>query len=413
VYPSYAAVDILTHCPAIDVIVRGEGEATAVELAHTWGTGGELAKVQGIVWRQGERVRANPWRKPIQNLDTCRPGWELVDWEGYALFGVGKSAGIQFSRGCPLTCTYCGQWMFWKKWRHRSPKNFVEQLTILARNYGVKIIWLADENFAADRAVTIEVLARLKAANLGLSLNVNMTAADVVRDGDILELYKAAGVDYVVMGIETMEDGVVDKIRKNNPFSVSQEAVRLLRQHNIISLGNIIYGLEDESPRTLWQKFRNVLQLDLDILNAVYLTPHFWTKDGRDTDPNAVIQHDQSKWTYRNQVVATPHLSPTALFLGVKLTEALFHLRPKGLLRVVWGADKRVRTILRSSMAVGVRVVLAEVREFLFDTNFVTVPHRSESVAPMQMDTRIRGDDTELQVESEAESAFAEQMLSV
>jgi anaerobic magnesium-protoporphyrin IX monomethyl ester cyclase len=40
---------------------------------------------------------------------------------------------MQFSRGCPLTCTYCGQWLFWKKWRHRSPRNLVGELATLAR----------------------------------------------------------------------------------------------------------------------------------------------------------------------------------------------------------------------------------------------------------------------------------------
>ena len=117
-------------------------------------------------------------------LDAYRPGWELVDWPRYTLFGVGRSAGMQFSRGCPLTCTYCGQWMFWKQWRHRSPENFVAELRTLAEQYGVKIVWLADENFAASREVVVEVLQRLIAADLGLSLNINMTAADVVRDAD-------------------------------------------------------------------------------------------------------------------------------------------------------------------------------------------------------------------------------------
>ncbi|MCI0647575.1 MAG: hypothetical protein L0346_22160 [Chloroflexi bacterium] len=85
--------------------------------------------------------------------------------------------------------------MFWKKWRHRSPQNLVDQLATLAGEYGVKIVWLADENFAADREMARQVLERLVAANLGLSLNVNMTAADVVRDANLLPLYKAAGVD--------------------------------------------------------------------------------------------------------------------------------------------------------------------------------------------------------------------------
>jgi anaerobic magnesium-protoporphyrin IX monomethyl ester cyclase len=370
IYPAYAAEATLRECPAIDVIVRGEAEQTVLELVTAWEQGTPLDGVDGLTWRDGETIKTNRPRLPIQDLDAYNPGWALVDWPGYKLFGLGRSAGMQFSRGCPLTCTYCGQWLFWRKWRHRSPQNFVGELARLAREYGVKIVWLADENFAADRQAAQEVLNLLVQADLDLSLNINMTAADVVRDADLLPLYKAAGVDYVVMGVESLEDQVVTLLRKNNPFQVSKQAVRLLRQHHIISLVNIIYGLEDESLATVKTKLKKLYELDPDILNAVYLTPHFWTTMGRATHPDHIIQSDQSRWTYRNQVINTPHLSPGNLFWSVKLTEALFHLRPIALARLFWGGDNTVRRILRSSLAVGLRVVLAEISEFWFATTF-------------------------------------------
>ena len=260
--------------------------------------------------------------------------------------------------------------MFWKKWRHRSPENFVEQLEILANQYGVKIVWFADENFAADRDTAKHILELIAEADLGLSLNLNMTAADVVRDADLIPLYKRAGVDYIVMGIETLKDEVVTNIRKNNPFEVSKEAVRLLRENNIISLTNIIYGLEEESWKTIFEKFKGLLELDSDILNAMYLTPHFWTAQGKSTQPERVIQLDQDKWSYRNQVLATRYLKPFELFLGVKLTEILFHLRPRALKRLLIGKDRRYLQIMRHSMWVGIKVVLAEIVEFFFETKF-------------------------------------------
>ncbi len=383
VYPSYSAEAVLRDCHAIDVVVRGEGEATANDLACAWEEGRSLAGVDGITWRDGEAIRSNRSRPLIRNLDAYRPGWELVDWPGYTLFGQGRSAGMQFSRGCPLTCTYCGQWGFWRRYRHRSPADFVAQLRILAERYGVRIVWLADENFAADRAATVETLERLAAAELGLSLNINMTAADVVRDSELLPLYKAAGVDYVVMGVEALDDAVVEAVRKNNPFAISQAAVRALRRNRIISLVNLIYGLEEETVAILVARLRRLFALDADILNAVYLTPHHWTAAGRATDPRDVIQPDLGKWTYRNQVLATNRLAPWQLFTLVKMTEALYHLRPRGLLRLICGGDRRVRRILRSSLAAGVRVVAAEVAEFLFATRFVprgTLDHLSGSV---------------------------------
>ncbi len=371
VYPSYAYQSIFQEVPEIDVIVRGEGEKSICDLVSAWEQDTNLEQVKGIVWKRNGEITVNHPQPAIQNLDEYRPGWELLDWKQYKMFGFDHAAGLQFSRGCTLTCSYCGQWMFWKKWRHRSPQDVVDNLRLLKEKYGVKLIWFADENFSADRELAKELLERIVNADLNLSLNLNMTAADVVRDADLLPLYKKAGVDYIVMGVESLKDNVIVDIRKNNPFAISKEAVRLLRANNIISLTNIIYGLEEESWQTIFEKFKGMLELDSDILNAMYLTPHFWTSDGKSTDPASIIQADLSKWSYRNQVLATRYMRPVELFTGVKLTEALYHLRPKALWRLTAHRDARYLQIMRASMLTGIRVVLAEIWEFLFDTQFV------------------------------------------
>jgi anaerobic magnesium-protoporphyrin IX monomethyl ester cyclase len=260
--------------------------------------------------------------------------------------------------------------LFWRKWRHRSIENTVEQLRILCEQYGVQFVWFADENFSADREVVKQLLQAIVDARLDLAFNLNMTAADIVRDADLMPLYKEAGVHYIVTGVEALEDNLIQNIRKNNPFSVSREAVRVLRENRILSLVNIIYGLQQESWTTILRRFRKLLELDADIVNAEYLTPHFWTADGRATRPEEIIQTDLAKWTYRNQVIATPSLSPLALFLGVKLTEALFHLRPRGLWRLVRGMDRVYLGILRQSFVIGIRVFLAEIHEFFWQTKF-------------------------------------------
>jgi len=140
VYPSYADRGILRECSEIDFIVRGEGEQTTLGLIRTLENNGDLEYVDGVTWRNGDQIISNRSRTPIRNLDEYRPGWELLDWPLYKMFGFKRAAGLQFSRGCPLTCSYCGQWMFWKKWRHRSLENTVEQLRILKKNYGVDYV---------------------------------------------------------------------------------------------------------------------------------------------------------------------------------------------------------------------------------------------------------------------------------
>jgi len=387
VYPSYAYQSILQEVPEIDVIVRGEGEHVICNLIEAWEIGPNLENVAGIAWRRSAEIIVNRPQPMLQNLDQFRPGWELLDFSKYKMFGFKNTAGFQFSRGCPLTCSYCGQWLFWKKWRHRSPQNIIEQLRLLKEKHHVTMVWFADENFAADRKVTRKLLEMIAAADLKLSLNINMTAADVVRDADLMPLYKRAGVDYVVMGVESLKDSVIAEVRKNNPFAISREAVRLLRENHILSLTNIIYGLEQESWGTIVEKFWNLLELDPDILNAVYLMPHFWTLDGRRTDTTKIIQKDLSKWSYRNQVLEVEKMSPFGLFLGVKLTEALFHVRPNSIRRMLWPGEKNYGKIFRRSIFAGVGVFLAEILEFILEVRFS--PRGSTQRIPGQPNTRI------------------------
>lgn len=371
VYPSYAYESIMQEVKEIDVIVRGEGEQTLLDLMDAWERTPNLDLVRGIVWRKDGDIIVNHPQPAIQNLDIYRPAWELVDWKHYQMFGFERAAGMQFSRGCPLTCSYCGQWMFWKKWRHRSPENILENMKLLKEKYAVNYIWFADENFSADRELTKQLFEMIIEAKLDISLNINMTAADVVRDADLIPLYKKAGVDYIVMGVESLNDSVIAEVRKNNPFDVSKEAVRLLRENHILSLTNIIYGLEEESWGTMWEKFKNLFELDSDIFNAVYLMPHFWTIDGKKTDPSKIIQSDLSKWSYRNQVLAIEKLSPLAFFLGVKLTEMLFHLRPKAIKRFLFPQEKKYGKIYRHSILNGISVFITEIWEFSFNTKFI------------------------------------------
>jgi hypothetical protein len=59
------------------------------------------------------------------------------------------------------------------------------------------------------------------------------------------------------------------------------------------------------------------------------------------------------------------------LFAGIKMTEALFHLRPRALYRLIAHSDERYLQIMRDSMWTGMRVVLAEILEFFLDTKFI------------------------------------------
>lgn len=341
VYPSYHAAVVLTQEPAVDVIVRGEGESSTVELIEAVQTGRSLGSVAGLAYRDRGEIVLTADRPPLPDLDAWRVGWELIDeWDRYGCFGVGRAAIVQFSRGCPHRCTYCGQHGFWVRWRHRDPAHLADEIAWLYRTHGVRFITLADENPTTLRPVWQSFLEELAARKLPVHFFATIRATDIVRDADLLPLYRKAGILYVLMGIESTDAAVLQRVNKGSSPEHDIEACRLLRKNGIFSILGHIVGLEDETSASLRQVRRRLARYEGDWLNAMYVTPHDWTPFGQEALRREVVEPDQSKWDYRHQVLGQKYLRPWQLFLWVKWTELWFHLRPRRLWAILRTRDR-------------------------------------------------------------------------
>ena len=161
VFPTYHWREILEADPQIDCIVCGEGEEIIVNLVEAIESGFPLEQVRGIAIRSKGVPSRTPAAPVIENLDALRVGWELMGGTHYTYWGKQKAVVIQFSRGCPHSCSYCGQRLFWKKWRHRDPQLLADEIEMLNKKYGVEVINFADENPAADQRAWVEFLEAL------------------------------------------------------------------------------------------------------------------------------------------------------------------------------------------------------------------------------------------------------------
>src|SRR5213078_2716936 len=128
-------------------------------------------------FRDGNDPRATRPAAAIRDLDAYRIGWELIDHARYSYWGGLRAVVVQFSRGCPHLCNYCGQRGFWGRWRHRDPKKFARELAWLHRTYAIELFNFADENPTVNRAVWIELLEAIIAEKIDVIL-IGSTRAD-------------------------------------------------------------------------------------------------------------------------------------------------------------------------------------------------------------------------------------------
>jgi len=222
VFPTFHAGDILSAHPEIDIIVRGEGESTAPHLLDALASNTPLRTVPGLAYREDGAVHFTPLAEPIDDLDACRTGWELIDdWDRYHYWGVGRAAVVQFSRGCPHRCTYCGQREFWRRWRHRDPARMAAEIGWLHRAHGVLFVDLADENPTSSPRLWKAFLEALVAEDVPVRLVATIRATDIVRDADILHLYKKAGFARILLGVETTNPDTLTRLHKDTSTATS------------------------------------------------------------------------------------------------------------------------------------------------------------------------------------------------
>jgi anaerobic magnesium-protoporphyrin IX monomethyl ester cyclase len=384
VFPTYHWREILVQEPYVTAIVRGEGEETARCLMSVLEQRRRLEDVPGIAYRDPSGPRATRPASVIRHLDAYRIGWELIDHACYSYWGGLRAVVVQFSRGCPHLCNYCGQRGFWTRWRHRDPVLFAKELGRLHREHGVKVINFADENPTVSKKAWHAFLEALIAEKVDLILVGSTRADDIVRDADILHLYKKAGWARFLLGLENTDEKTLEMIRKGGAATTDREAIRLMRQHGILSMATWVVGFEEETDHDHWRGLRHLLSYDPDQIQMLYVTPHRWTPYFSLAAGRRVIQADRRRWDYKHQVLATRHMSPWRVLLWVKFTEMVLQCRPKAIWRTLFHSDADLRHAMRWYTRMGRRVWPHEIRNFLWGRRLIDGPTVTQFWGPPQ-----------------------------
>jgi anaerobic magnesium-protoporphyrin IX monomethyl ester cyclase len=285
----------------------------------------------------------------------------------YTYWGRKKAVVVQFSRGCPYPCSYCGQSLFWQRWRHRDPQQFADEIEMLHNKYQIELFNFADENPATNQKAWKAFLEALIKKNLNITLVGSIRADNVVRDAEYLHLYKQAGFERFLLGIENYDSTILEKIKKEGSMNKDKEAIQLLRKNNILSMATYVIGFGEETFKDLLNSFKQLLDYDPDQIQLLYVTPHKWTPYFEEVKHKNIIQLDQQKWDYKHQILEMKHLRSWQLLICVKLIEVCIQMRPKALKRLFFHKDVKLRAAMRWYTNIGRRVWFHELFEFFFN----------------------------------------------
>jgi anaerobic magnesium-protoporphyrin IX monomethyl ester cyclase len=266
----------------IDVVVRGEGEVTFSELIRAHESGAPLTDVRGISFRHNQKIVHNEIRPLIPSLDDLPlPGYEFVeDFVSKYHFKMmaGPEAGyamIEGSRGCPHRCTFCSQWKHWVgTYRAKSPKRIAEEMEYCFERFGIRFIWLTDDNFGLNRR-TEELCDEITARDLQDEVLWFMQARadDILKNQDLIPKMQRAGNHWILAGLESDSPQTLDSYGKALDPSESRAAMDVLKENGIFAQGTFIIGDRKDTHESMQELRRYVESVDPDLAIFMILTP--------------------------------------------------------------------------------------------------------------------------------------------
>ncbi|MBI5827548.1 MAG: radical SAM protein [Deltaproteobacteria bacterium] len=252
-----------------DYVVVGEGEETMYELASALVRKAPVAGIAGLMSRESSTFTKRPYIKDLDSLPF--PDWKEMDPRTYKKAPHGgfvkrfPVAPITSTRGCPYECTFCASPEIWgRRIRYRSPKNVVDEIERLTGEFGVKEIHFEDDNLTLKTS-HVEGICELI---LERKIKVSWATPNGIRVDTItprlLNLMKRSGCYFIAFGIESGNEPILKKIKKETDLATITHAVHEARNAGLLTQGFFIFGLPGETERTIQNSLDYAKSIPLD-----------------------------------------------------------------------------------------------------------------------------------------------------
>jgi anaerobic magnesium-protoporphyrin IX monomethyl ester cyclase len=264
---------VLAEEAAVDVVVRGEGEQTLLELAQNLSNSKGLGGINGITFRNKGQIIHTPNRSLIQKLDELtRPAYKYFPLEKYRLFGR-RILPVITSRGCPSQCSFCTTArMFGRTFRARSPKNVVDELEWLRNTHGADAFTFYDDTFTLDKKRALKICEEIQNRELGLPWDCQTRVTQVSKE--ILGKMREANCQQVFFGVESGCQEILDAVKKGTSVEQNEKAIRLAKETGLFVAVSVIIGYPGETPDMLKQTIDLIRRTEPDDVYLCVATPY-------------------------------------------------------------------------------------------------------------------------------------------
>lgn len=330
--------DTLNCSQGVDAVAIHEYEYTLLDLANALKNNTDWRSIPGLCYRVNGKIIKNPKREFIKDLDSIPFVSSVYKRHlNYRNYFYAHSRypilTIITGRGCPYQCIYCvyPQTFSGRKVRYRSIENVVEEIEFILTEFpDVKEVMFEDDTLTLNKKRCFEFAEEILRRNIRFNWSAN-SRADV--DLETLKILKRAGVRLLCVGIESGDQLLLDRMKKNLQLEQVRQFFQDAKKAGILIHGCFLVGVPGETKESLQKTLSLAKELNPDTAQffPIMVYPgteaYNWAQE-----QNYLMTNNFRQWVtedgLHNCVISRPGLSNKDLVEFCDNSRREFYLRP-------------------------------------------------------------------------------------
>lgn len=252
---SYDSEKVLSECPQVTGIMKGEGEETFLELAgHYLENIYTLEEIRGITYRKNQEIVDNGWREVMDLSKVPFVYSHLEEFKNRIIY-------YESSRGCPFSCSYCLSSVD-KKLRFRDLELVKKELQFFL-DQKVPQVKFVDRTFNCNHNHAMAIWTYLTEHDNGITNFHFEIAADLLNEEEIALIRRMRpGMIQLEIGVQSTNEKTISEIHRKMDFAKVSSVVRKIQEgHNVHQHLDLIAGLPFEDYESFGKSFDQVYAL--------------------------------------------------------------------------------------------------------------------------------------------------------
>lgn len=231
-----------------DIVVRGEGEMTLLELVNALEKDKPLNNIRGVTFKENGKVISNP-NRDYMNLNTIpiKLPYNLIKIDKYNIYDF----PIHTSRGCPHNCAFCYNLIFNRRsFRYKTAERVLDEIEYILKNFPVThldINW--EDNFFVNKERVKRICEGIIERGLDFHWH-SFCRVDYASKYDeaFLKLVEKSGCTMLSYGGESGSQEILDSVI-NKGITIEQilETTRKMSKTNMMQQISFMCGVPGET----------------------------------------------------------------------------------------------------------------------------------------------------------------------